>query len=147
MTWKPNVTVAAVIEQDGHYLLVEERAAGRRVLNQPAGHLGEGGSLPAAVRREGLEETAHRFTPKALVGVYQYRSPEGTTYLRFCFCGAVDGRDDRPLDPDIVNLHWLDRAGVRGREGLLRSPLVLAAIADYEAGARMPLHVLRHVGA
>ncbi len=145
MTWRPNVTVAAVIERDGHHLLVEEHDAGRRVLNQPAGHLEEGESLVEAVRREVLEETAHRFTPEALVGIYQLRAANGTTYLRFCFCGPVHGREERALDPDIVNLHWLDTAGVRAREGMLRSPLVLAAMADYAAGTRIPLDVLHHL--
>ena len=35
--WKPSVTVAAVIERDGKFLLVQERISGRLVLNQPAG--------------------------------------------------------------------------------------------------------------
>lgn len=146
MTWRPNVTVAAVIERDGHYLLVEERDGAERVLNQPAGHLEEGESLTDAVRREVLEETAHHFSPEALVGIYQLRAANGTSYLRFCFCGGVDGRDDRALDPDILHLHWLDRGGIEARSGILRSPLVLAAIADYEAGARLPLGALRALG-
>ena len=49
--WKPNVTVAAVIERDGRYLLVEEAAAQGTVLNQPAGHLEAGETLLEAVVR------------------------------------------------------------------------------------------------
>jgi ADP-ribose pyrophosphatase YjhB (NUDIX family) len=50
--WKPSVTVAAVAEREGRFLLVEEEADGRRVLNQPAGHLDPGESLAAACMRE-----------------------------------------------------------------------------------------------
>src|SRR6185369_15245208 len=90
MTWKPAVTVAAVIERGGKFLLVEERIDGRLVLNQPAGHLDPGESLITACRREVLEETAHDFEPRALVGVYRWHyAPKDVTFLRFCFSGDV----------------------------------------------------------
>jgi hypothetical protein len=73
--WKPNVTVAALIERDGCFLLVEEETEDGLRFNQPAGHLDAGESLVAACAREALEETAWGFTPTALVGIYQWPRP------------------------------------------------------------------------
>ena len=82
MTRGIDVTVAAIIERDGKFLMVEERAGGKLVLNQPAGHLEQGESLLAAAAREALEETGHRFEPEHVVGFYLWRSEEAdTTYL------------------------------------------------------------------
>jgi 8-oxo-dGTP pyrophosphatase MutT (NUDIX family) len=143
MVWKPDVTVAAVIERDGRYLLVEERIRGRLVLNQPAGHLEDGEALIDAVIRETLEETAWQFTPEALVGIYQWRSSRGHTTLRFAFTGSVQAYDpDRPLDPPIVTTHWLEREEIAQRSARLRTPLVLRCIEDYLAGRRLPLDAL-----
>ena len=86
--WKPNVTVAALIEREGRFLLVEEETEDGLRFNQPAGHLDEGESLLAACAREALEETAWHFRPTALVGIYQWTRPQGDiTYLRFAFSG------------------------------------------------------------
>jgi len=142
--WRPSVTVAAVIERDGRFLLVEEIANGRRVLNQPAGHLDPGESLLEAVVREVLEETAHRFTPAALVGVYRWRyDKEDVTFLRFCFAGTVSDFDPgRALDTGIVALHWLTREELRARSAMHRSPLVQRCVDDHLAGQHFPLEVL-----
>lgn len=142
--WRPSVTVAALIERDGRFLLVEEMAQGRLVLNQPAGHLDPGESLLAACTRETLEESAHRFTPSALVGIYRwYFAPEGVTFLRFAFCGRLDGVDEgRALDKEIVRLHWLTPQELAARRAQHRSPLVLRGVEDYLAGRRFPLEVL-----
>ena len=142
--WKPAVTVAAVIERDGRFLFVEEEADGRRVLNQPAGHLDPGESLLDAVTREVMEETAHPFKPTALVGVYRWHyAPRDTTFLRFAFCGdAGDAEKGRALDREILALHWLTREEVAGRRSMHRSPLVERCVADYLAGTRFPLEVL-----
>jgi 8-oxo-dGTP pyrophosphatase MutT (NUDIX family) len=143
MVWKPDVTVAAVIERSGRFLLVEERIRGRLVLNQPAGHLEDGEALLDAVIRETLEETAWQFTPEALLGVYQWRSARGHTTLRFAFTGTVQAYDaDRPLDPPIVTTHWLAHEEIAQRSARLRTPLVLRCIEDYLAGRRLPLNVL-----
>lgn len=143
MVWKPDVTVAAVIERDGRFLLVEERIRGQLVLNQPAGHLEDGETLLDAVIRETLEETAWQFTPEALLGIYQWRSPRGHTTMRFAFTGSVQGYDAaRPLDAPIVTTHWLAREEIAQRSARLRTPLVLRCIEDYLSGRRLPLDSL-----
>ena len=142
--WKPSVTVAAVIEHDGRFLLVEEETAEGIRLNQPAGHLDPGESLLAAAARETLEETAFAFTPMQLIGVYLWRSVpsagDATTYLRFAFCGELGAPDPtRQLDVGIVRTLWLTLAEIRAAPARLRSPLVLSCIEDYLAGKRYPL--------
>jgi 8-oxo-dGTP pyrophosphatase MutT (NUDIX family) len=140
----PSVTVAAVIERDGRFLFVEELQDGRRVLNQPAGHLDPGESLVAACAREVMEETAHRFEPQALVGIYRwYYQAADTTFVRFCFSGAVSAFDAaRPLDKEIVALHWLTPAELRQKRAMHRSPLVQQCVDDYLAGRNFSLDVL-----
>lgn len=141
--WKPSVTVAAVVERHGKFLLVEERWEGRNVLNQPAGHLEPGESLLEAVAREVREETAQRFTPTGLVGVYRWRHGE-VTFLRFAFRGRVDDGIDTPqrLDEEIIAIHWLTPAELRDRAAQHRSPLVMRCVEDHLAGRHFPLEVL-----
>lgn len=145
MIWKPNVTVAAVVERDGHFLLVEEQADGALVLNQPAGHLNQGESLRAAVIRETLEETAWRFAPEALLGVYRWPQPgRELTYLRFAFVGRLLEHDaGRRLDDGIVRTVWLSPEEVRRQGHRHRSPQVQRCIDDYRAGQRYPLELLK----
>lgn len=142
--WKPSVTVAAVIEAGGRFLLVEEVQEGRRVLNQPAGHLDPGESLVAACVREVMEETAHRFVPAALVGVYRYvHAPKAVTFLRFTFSGRSDGVEaGRALDKEIVRTHWLTHGEIAARVAEHRTPLVMQCIDDHLAGRQFPLAVL-----
>ncbi|WP_293646230.1 NUDIX hydrolase [Thiolapillus sp.] len=149
MIWKPHVTVAAVIEQDARFLLVEEHIDGRAVFNQPAGHLEQGESLPDAAVREVLEETARDFAPQALLGTYLYRLKEKQrSYLRFCFTGEVGAADPaRSLDREIIATHWLTLDQIRARENQLRSPMVLQCIHDYLRGVRLPLNSLHHLEA
>jgi ADP-ribose pyrophosphatase YjhB (NUDIX family) len=137
------VTVAAVIERDGRFLLVEEKIDGRLVLNQPAGHLDPGESIIYACRREVLEETAHHFEPQALVGVYRWiYAKKDVTFLRFCFSGHVTGMEaGRKLDKGIAAAPWLTTAELEARKGDHRSPLVAKCVADYLAGKRYPLHL------
>ncbi|HEX2199054.1 MAG TPA: NUDIX hydrolase [Burkholderiales bacterium] len=143
IVWKPSVTVAAVIERDGRFLFVEERIDGRLVLNQPAGHLEPNESLAAACAREALEETAHRFRPTGLVGVYRWRyAPQDVTFLRFCFRGKLEGEEKRPLDKGIVGLHWLSPDELRARCAEHRSPLVQKCVDDFLAGRNFPLEIL-----
>lgn len=147
-TWKPNVTVAAVIERDGRFLLIEEETSDGVRLNQPAGHLDPFESLPEAVTREVLEETAHDFTPTALVGMYMstYRSlrrNEDVTYLRFAFCGEVGAHyPDRSLDQGILRTMWMTREEIAACQERHRSPLLLQCIDDYLRGQRAPLEIV-----
>jgi 8-oxo-dGTP pyrophosphatase MutT (NUDIX family) len=142
IVWKPSVTVAAVIEREGRFLFVQERSEGRLVLNQPAGHLDPGESLLEACRREVLEETAHRFDPAGLVGVYRWHyAPKDVTFLRFCFHGTVGQKEDSPLDKEIVALHWLSVDELQRRKAEHRSPLVQKCVDDFVAGNSFPLEV------
>jgi 8-oxo-dGTP pyrophosphatase MutT (NUDIX family) len=138
-----SVTVAAVIERRGRFLCVQERVEKRLVLNQPAGHLDPGESLIAACRREVMEETAHRFEPTGLVGIYRwcYR-PKDVTFLRFCFKGHLEGTEKRPLDKEIVALHWLSAGELERRKAEHRSPLVQKCVEDFLAGRHYPLAIL-----
>jgi 8-oxo-dGTP pyrophosphatase MutT (NUDIX family) len=147
MIWTPHVTVAAVMEQDGRFLLVRERVSGRSMLNQPAGHLEDGESLIAAVIRETLEETGWRFQPEAVIGMYRWRHPhKGITYLRVTFSGCGLSHDaGRPLDEGIEDTLWMSLAEIRRQPEMVRSPLVLKSIEDYLAGARYPLSVLADI--
>ena len=147
--WKPNVTVAAIAQRNGRYLLVEEHTAEGLRLNNPAGHLDPGESPEQAVVRECLEETACHFVPEALLGVYlaRFERPargdlpgEDVTYLRLAYCGSVAEPDlDRPLDRGIVRRLWLTPDEVRASAHRHRSPLVLRCIEDHLAGVRHAL--------
>lgn len=150
--WKPSVTVAAVIQKDGKFLLVEEHTPEGLRLNNPAGHLDPGESLVQACVRETLEETTHAFEPTALVGVYlsrfQRAGPNGQpdediTYLRFAFCGELGPADTRrTLDRGIVRTLWLTPDEVRASTVRHRSPLLLRCMEDYLAGHRHPLDLV-----
>jgi 8-oxo-dGTP pyrophosphatase MutT (NUDIX family) len=144
MARTPDITVAAVTETDGRFLVVEERINRRLVFNQPAGHVEQGESLVEAVIREVREETAWGFLPEALLGVYLWRNPaSGRAYMRFAFAGKVSDHDARrPLDRGIVCTHWLSRDDLREREPRLRSPLVLRCIEDYIGGVRRSLEAV-----
>lgn len=141
MSWKPDLTVAAIIEREGRFLFVEERIQGRRVFNQPAGHVEDGETLLAAVIRETQEETAWHFVPEYLLGIYLWRAPgSGRSTLRLAFTGTVTEHDPRQaLDPPVLATHWLTRDEIMARRQALRSPLVTLCIEDYLAGRRLPL--------
>ena len=146
--WKPSVTVAAIIEREGRYLLVEEHTPEGLRLNNPAGHLDPGEGPVEACAREALEETAHRFTPTHLVGLYlsRFQRPatgEDITYLRLAFCGQLgEALAGQALDDGIVRTLWMTPDEVRASRDRHRSPLVLQCIEDHRAGRRYPLALI-----
>ncbi len=150
--WKPSVTVAAIIEKQGRFLLVEEHTPEGLRLNNPAGHLDPGESPESGCAREVLEETAHTFSPTALVGVYlsrfvreatKHEPAQDITYLRFAYCGTVgDAEPGRALDTGIVRTLWLTADEIRQSTARHRSPLVLQCLQDYLAGRRYPLELI-----
>ena len=144
--WRPNVTVAAVVERDGRFLLVEEETVDGLRFNQPAGHLEPNESLVEGSARETLEETAHPFSPNFLIGIYQWSRPDGEiTYLRFAFGGEVgECIAGLALDAGIVRAVWLTREEIAGCRSRHRSPLVMQCVEDYLSGRRAPLELLRH---
>ncbi len=145
-TWKPSITVAAIVEKDGCFLLVEEQTADGIRINQPAGHLEPGESLEQAVVRETLEETAHDFHPGALIGMYMLsylsESDIDITYLRFAFAGRLGQARNQPLDPDILRTVWMTRDEIAACGDRHRSPQVLQCVDDYLLGKRAPLALL-----
>ena len=145
--WMPHVTVAAIVEHQGRFLLVEEHTGDGLKLNMPAGHLEAGESLPQAVVREVLEETARPFEPQALVGIYLASSPDKdgtpTSWLRFAFCGrAGEAIAGRALDEGIVRTLWLSADELAACTARHRSPMIMAGVRDYLAGKRYPLDLL-----
>ena len=145
--FRPDVTVAAVVENGGRFLFVEEHSSGGIVINQPAGHLEDGESLVEAVVRETLEETAWQVRPEALVGIYQWRNPDNArSFLRIAIAGRVVHHDPaQPLDAPILRTLWMDRAELLATTGRLRSPMVLRCVDDYLAGHHYPLDTLNHL--
>lgn len=141
---KPEIAVAAVAAVDGRFLIVEERIRGRLVLNQPAGRVEDRESLIDAVVRETREETAWRFEPQALLGIYHWRNPDtGMTTLRFAFRGAVsDHRPGQPLDSPVIATHWLTETELQQRQASLRNPLVMLCVSDWLAGKSSPLSII-----
>lgn len=151
--FKPSVTVAAIIEREGRYLLVEEHTPEGLRLNNPAGHLEQGETPLQGVLREALEETAHRFWPEALLGIYlsRFQRPhtgEDVTYLRIAYCGGIEGEGPVPglaLDQGIVRWLWLspEEIAAAREAGRLRSPLVWQCLQDHSAGRRLPLDLIQ----
>ena len=142
--WRPHVTVATVVPDNGRFLLVEENVRGRLVLNQPAGHLDPDETLQQAALRETLEETGWEVSLTCLLGVQQWNSPSGRQFVRFTF-GAepVHHHPARELDRGIVRALWLARDEVAAAGERLRSPMVLASIDDWLGGMRLPLDAIR----
>jgi len=146
MRWKANVTVAAVIEKDGRFLMIEESIDGQKLINQPAGHLERNESLLNAVNREVLEETAWEFEPEKIVGIYLYPGPNTEiTFLRICFSGSsFQHYPDQKLDEGIIQVLWMSRKELEQRKENLRSPLVANCIDDYLKGQKYSLDLLHH---
>jgi 8-oxo-dGTP pyrophosphatase MutT (NUDIX family) len=146
--WAPRATVACVVERGGRYLMVEERdkATGRMVFNQPAGHLEPGESLQQAALREALEETGWRIALTAVLGIALYTAPaSGVTYLRTTFAARpLERVGNAELDPDIHAVHWLDHEAIVAASARMRSPLALDAIERHRRGVRYPLDLIHN---
>lgn len=147
MIWKPNTTVAAVVEREGKFLLVEELTTEGIRLNQPAGHLEDNETMLQAVIRETFEETAYLYKPQSLLGIYQWRHPgKNITYMRFAFIGTVSNHDPlQKLDEGIIRAVWMSAEEIRASTITHRSTQVLTCIEHYLAGQRFPLSVLTHL--
>ena len=147
MIHRPDLTVAAIVEREGCFLLVEERVRGSVMLNQPAGHVEPGESPIDAVIRETFEETGWTFEPEALTGLYLWRSPEsGRTVLRLAVGGACTSHAPaHEIDRGIMRAVWLTRAQLDEHRSPLRTPMVLRCIDDYLRGERYPLTALKHL--
>lgn len=143
--WRPNVTVAAVVVKDNHYLMVEELPQGAEepVLNQPAGHLEQGESLVEAVRREVLEETRWEVEVSGYLGVAMLTANNGTTYLRHTFlCSPLLEHSDRHLDNGIIGARWMSFDEIERLEPIHRSHLVLKVLRQCRAGQCAPLSLI-----
>lgn len=143
MSWA--LTVAAIIERQGRFLVVEETDGVNpaKVFNQPAGHVEPGESLLEAVIRETLEETGLAFTPEAFLGIYQLQARNGKDYARVCFIGSVpEGAVPSPQDPDILACHWLTQEEIAQRP---RSGFVIQCLDDYRRDVRLPLESVNHI--
>lgn len=147
MKWKPHATVAAIVEENGKFLLVEETTDRGNRFNQPAGHLEDNETLQQAVIRETLEETAYVFHPTSLLGVYHWKHEHNdTTYLRFAYIGKVsDHQPARGLDDGIIRTVWMTADEIRSNAMLMRSPQVITCIDDYLSGKHFPLSVITHL--
>ena len=147
MQWMPHATVAAIVEDNGKFLLVEETTDRGNRFNQPAGHLEDNESLIEAVIRETLEETAYTFNPEALLGIYHWKHEHNnTTYLRFAYIGSVTNHQPNlALDEGIIRAVWMNIDEIRSNAALMRSPQVLTCIEDYLNGQQFPLSVVTHL--
>jgi ADP-ribose pyrophosphatase YjhB (NUDIX family) len=144
--WAPHVTVATVVSRAGQLLLVEEEKHGRRVLNQPAGHLEPGESLLEAAVRETREETGWEVHLTAFIGTYQWQADDGTPFLRFAFAAEpLKHNAEQALDEGIIQALWLAPEAIQADTARLRSPLVWRTAADWLAGQRYPLSLVRHI--
>ena len=143
--FKPNTTIAAVVHCQGKFLMVEEIEHGKRVLNQPAGHIEAGESLIYAIKRELKEETGLFLEPDYLSGVYYFHRPDLSLYfLRFCFVFELqEQQTGMPEDDEILANHWFSYDEIIAKKGQLRSAMVLDCIEDYLSGQKMPLSMLK----
>ncbi len=135
-----DLTVSAVVERDGRFLIVEERSSGVVVMNHPGGHIESGESPEQAVVREALEETGCKITVGEMLGIYLWIHPQTRQqYLRIAYVGNYVSHDEsRVLDDGVYAIHWLTPADIRQRMQRLRSPMVMRCVEDYLAGRRQP---------
>ena len=141
---RTDLTVSAVIERDGRFLIVEERSSGLIVINHPGGHIESGESPEQAVVRETLEETGCTINVGGLLGIYLWIHPQTRQqFLRIVYVGNYLSHDeDRALDDSVYAIHWLTPADLQRRLEKLRTPIVMRCVEDYLAGKRQPESLL-----
>jgi ADP-ribose pyrophosphatase YjhB (NUDIX family) len=146
--WKPNATVATVVERtnsnnEKEYLFVHEIREGKKVYNQPAGHLDEGESLINAAIRETREETGWDVDITSLVGIYRFIGSNGVTYMRHVFAATpIKHHPEQALDDGIIEALWMNYNDILNNIDLARSPMVKSALDDYLKGHTYPLALL-----
>ena len=139
-----DLTVAAVVLNEGRYLIVEEVANRRNVLTQPGGHIEAGESPEQAVVREVKEETGCTVLCEDLVGVYLWIQPQTRQqFLRLVYSADfMDCDENAVLDRGIIARRWLTLDELQKSRASLRTPVVLRCIHDYEAGVRQSDSIL-----
>jgi len=133
-----DLTVAAVVEHDDQYLLVEEYAMGQRVFTQPGGHIEANETPEQAVIREVLEETGCHVECSDMIGVYLWIHPQTRQqFLRIVYAAKFVSCDESlSLDDNIISRRWMSLQDLRDRRAVLRSPAVLRCVEDCVAGLR-----------
>ncbi len=139
-----DLTVAAVVERDGRFLVIEERSSGRDVITQPGGHIEAGESPEAACVREVLEETGCDVTIDSLLGTYLWINPvTRQQFLRIVYTAEfLQQHTDRQLDDGIIAAHWLYKSEIEHRRHNFRTPAVMKCIDDFLSGQRLPQSIL-----
>jgi len=149
--WKPNSTVATVVERtnsdnerdEKEYLFVHEIREGKKVYNQPAGHLDEDESLINAAIRETREETGWDVEITSLVGIYRFIGNNGVTYMRHVFAATpIKHHPEQTLDDGIIEAVWMNYNDILSNIDLARSPMVKSALDDHLKGEAYPLSLL-----
>ena len=141
--WPPHMTVAAIIEKNGRFLMVEEGNRSHPVLNQPAGHLEPNETLQQAVIRETLEETRWHIKPTFFLSLSTYQAKNGEWYYRHAFIAEALYEDKHAvLDEDIHQVLWLTKGQLIEQQARFRSPLVLKNFQQYQRGQRFSLSLI-----
>lgn len=145
MRWSPHITVAAIIENKGQFLLVKEDIRGEIIYNQPAGHLEDLESPAEAVVREALEETGWDVKAQHLCCVQLWRNNANSqSFLRFSFvCKTIQHHPELKLDVGILEAQWFSREQISQLK--LRSPMILDSIDRYLDGQQYPLDLIHHL--
>lgn len=145
--WYPNVTVAAIIEHHGRFVIVHDKTKNGIKINQPAGHLDPNESLFEAIIREVKEEAGLDFIPEKLVGIYTMPANENITYIRFCFKGTLKDYNQEPRpsvnDLDVVEAKWYSYEEIMNMKDKHRSQVVEQCLIDYMNGHEHPLDIIR----